>query len=238
MKSHLRAALAASAAAVFAWALPAFAEEPISYTDTITLDTGTTSMGKVLVTPTAPLPVTIIGGSLITNYALETGGNLASINTHLANLDAASGNPAGLVGTNGTTISSPSNPVDTVARATASGGATPYGLQTTASTNSTNVKNAAGTLYGLHFSNTNTTTYYLRMYDSAAAPTCSSSTNFSRSWAIPAAAAAGQVGGWDVNIPPMGVAFTNGISFCVTGGASSTDNTNAATGILINAEYK
>ena len=36
----------------------------------------------------------------------------------------------------------------------------------------------------------------------------------------------------------MGVAFNNGISFCVTGGPTSTDNTNAASGLIVNLDYK
>jgi hypothetical protein len=36
----------------------------------------------------------------------------------------------------------------------------------------------------------------------------------------------------------IGKAFTTGIGFCITGGASSTDNTNAAAGVYVSALYK
>jgi hypothetical protein len=35
-----------------------------------------------------------------------------------------------------------------------------------------------------------------------------------------------------------GFTFGTGIGFCLTGGPSSTDNTNAATGVFINLGYK
>lgn len=128
------------------------------------------------------------------------------------------------------------NGVSPVAAAT--GGATAYGLQSAASTNSTNVKNAAGVLYGMNLINTTTTIYYLRMYDSASAPTCSSATNFSRTWPVPPGVSSGQAGGVAAKLPEMGVQFSAGISFCLTGGPTSTDNTSAATGVFINLDYK
>jgi hypothetical protein len=115
--------------------------------------------------------------------------------------------------------------------------ATAYGLQSAASTNSTNVKNAAGVVAGMNLLNTTTTVYYLRMYNLASAPTCSSATGFVRSWPIPPAAAAGGVGGIAASLPINGTAFSTGISFCLTGGGSSTDNTNAATGVFVNIDY-
>jgi len=102
-----------------------------------------------------------------------------------------------------------------------------------ASTNSTNCKGSAGNVYGIHVSNTTTTTYYLRMYNTSSAPTCSSSTGYVET--IPAFdTAKGSVNG------RMGLAqaYSTGISFCLTGGGSSTDNTNAATGVTVTILYK
>lgn len=118
------------------------------------------------------------------------------------------------------------------------GGDTPYGLQATASTNSTLVSTGAHTIKGMNLLNTTTTIYYLRMYDSAGAPTCSSATGFVRTWPIPPAGAAGGAGGIAAALSPSGVAVTAGLSFCVTGGPTSTDNTNAAVGVFINLDYK
>lgn len=119
-----------------------------------------------------------------------------------------------------------------------SGGTTAYGLQTAATTNSTSVKASSGVLYGMNLINTTTTIYYLRMYDSASAPTCSSATGFVRTWPVPPAAAAGGGGGIAVSLPSTGTQFASGIGFCVTGGPTSTDNTSAATGVFINLDYK
>jgi hypothetical protein len=103
---------------------------------------------------------------------------------------------------------------------------TPYYLTSAASTNSSLVKNAPGSLYYIHVTNTTSTTYYLRLYNLASAPTCSSATGFIES--IP-------VFGTSVNgrTLKLGVTFGTGIGFCLTGGGSSTDNTNAAVGVYI-----
>jgi hypothetical protein len=109
--------------------------------------------------------------------------------------------------------------------------ATPFFLASAASTNSTNVKNAAGTLHMVHVTNTTATIYYLRLYNLSAAPTCSSATGFVRSIPIPA----GQPNGYAVFV---GETFGTGIGFCYTGGGSSTDNTSAATGSYISLDYR
>lgn len=100
-----------------------------------------------------------------------------------------------------------------------------------ASTNATNCKASAGNLYEYEFTNTTTTAYYVRLYNLATAPTCTSATGFIRSIAVPPAAAAGGVGGI-VSRGDLGVAYSTGIAYCLTGGAAGTDNTNAAIGIL------
>lgn len=117
-------------------------------------------------------------------------------------------------------------------------GSTAYGLQSAASTNSTNVKNAAGVVKAMNLINTTTTIYYLRMYNLATAPTCSSATGFVRTWPIPPAASSGGAGGLAVNLGAGGTTFSTGIGFCLTGGPTSTDNTNAATGVFINLDYQ
>ena len=106
-----------------------------------------------------------------------------------------------------------------------------------ASTNATSVKGSAGTVYHYTLTNTTTTIYYLRMYNLASAPTCSSSTGYVATIPIPPAAAAGGAGGREIP-QNIGQAFTTGIGFCVTGGASSTDNTSAATGVFVEILYK
>lgn len=104
-----------------------------------------------------------------------------------------------------------------------------------ASTNSTSVKGGAGNVYGIRVFNTTSTIYYLRMYNSSSAPTCSSATGFIETIPIPHAAGAG---GGAVIAQANGQSYTTGIGFCVTGGSSSTDNTNAATGVFVTILYK
>lgn len=126
--------------------------------------------------------------------------------------------------------------------ASASTATTTAGLSTcytasAASTNSTNCKGSAGNIYAIHLTNTTTTTYYLRLYNSSSAPTCSSSTGFIETvpaLGAPSASANGGINGRE----GWPQAFSTGISFCFTGGGSSTDNTNAATGTTITILYK
>ncbi len=117
-------------------------------------------------------------------------------------------------------------------------GGTPVQLIATASTNATNVKASAGKLYALHVFNTTTTAYYVRLYNLASAPTCSSATGFVTTYPVPPATAAGQVGGFIAPLPPSGAAFGTGIGYCITGGPTSTDNTNAAVGVYGTVVYK
>ncbi len=110
-------------------------------------------------------------------------------------------------------------------------------LSSAASTNSTNCKSSAGNVYQYALTNTNTTVYYLRMYNTASAPTCSSATGYVASIPVPPGVAAGAVGGIVIPVS-SGQAFSTGISFCLTGGSGSTDNTNAATGVFVMILYK
>lgn len=123
----------------------------------------------------------------------------------------------------------------------ATGTVTNTGLEsaivTAASTNATSVKGSAGNLYGFELYNTTTVIYYLRLYNLSTAPTCSSATGFIRSIPIVPASAAGQLGGQISNFAvPIG--YSTGIAYCITGGSSSTDNTNAAVGVFGAIRYK
>jgi hypothetical protein len=142
---------------------------------------------------------------------------------------------------NGAALASPdanSYPiVAPAATATANAAASDCNVLSAASTNSTSCKGSAGNLYGYELYNTTTTVYYLRLYNSSSAPTCSSATGFIRSIPIPPAATAGLVGG-AVNPTSLAVNYGTGIGYCLTGGSSSTDNTNAAVGIFGVLKYK
>ena len=115
-----------------------------------------------------------------------------------------------------------------------SGGLSISATQSAASTNSTSVKGSAGMIYNITAINTTATLYYLRLYNSSSAPTCSSATGFIATYPIPASTSGGGV----VVDTTHGIVFGTGIGFCITGGGSSTDNTNAATGVFVNILYK
>lgn len=120
------------------------------------------------------------------------------------------------------------------ATATQNAGLSTCYLTSAATTNATNCKASAGNLYEIHVTNTTTTNYFLRLYNLAAAPTCSSATGFIETVPALGASANGGING-RMSYPQ---AFSTGIGFCLTGGGSSTDNTNAATGVYITILYK
>lgn len=109
-----------------------------------------------------------------------------------------------------------------------------HAIQSAASTNATTVKAARGDVFGIHAINTTATLYYLRLYNLAAAPTCSSATGFVETIPIPASTTGAGV----VLTFPVGKTFITGIAYCLTGGGTSTDNTNAATGVYVGMEWK
>lgn len=105
----------------------------------------------------------------------------------------------------------------------------PCPILTTASTNSTSCKGSAGNRVGMFVINTTATLYYLRVYNTASAPTCSSATGFIQSFPIPASTTGA---GFSVVIPNGGVAFATGLGYCITASSTSTANDNAAAGIF------
>ncbi len=177
-------------------------------------------------------------GVVVNSSALPTGASTAALQTtgngYLSNLDGAIGDP---IPDCGTPANCPSVIGKVQITGATTGGATGTGYVSTASTNATNVKNAAGTVKAMNFINTTQTGGFVRMYNLASSPTCSSATGFVRSWPVPAGSASGLYGGLAASLPIEGTAFSTGISFCITGGGSSTDNTNAPAGIYFNIDY-
>ena len=109
-------------------------------------------------------------------------------------------------------------------------GWTPAAVISAASTNDTVVKSSAGRISSINLVNTTATLYYLRLYDIASGDaTCSSATGYLVSLPVPASTTGS---GFTMSFPSGGIAFASGIGYCLTGGSSSTDNTNAATGIF------
>lgn len=104
-----------------------------------------------------------------------------------------------------------------------------------ASTNSTSIKPAAGQLVAVAAVNTTAALYYLKFYDTAAAPTCNTSTVV---LSLPVPFGASSSGGTIILQLPQGMQFLNGIGMCLTGAIADNDNTNAATGVAINVFFK
>ncbi len=105
-----------------------------------------------------------------------------------------------------------------------------------ATTNSTLVMAGHRVLSGFVATNTTATVYYLKFYDKATAPTCNTDVPVF-TIAIPnqpAGTTAGQISAW----PYAGIAFVNGLGFCITGAAADADNTAAATGITLSLGVK
>jgi hypothetical protein len=98
------------------------------------------------------------------------------------------------------------------------------------------VSTGAHTLYTLNLTGLNTTAAYVRVYDTATAPTCSSATGAVHSFLVLGSATA--QGGLNYPLPAQGEAYANGLAFCITGGAADTDNTSAVAGVIVNGTYK
>ena len=125
--------------------------------------------------------------------------------------------------------------------AATSGGCTPYHLSggTAASTNANVIKASAGQICDIDAINDGTGSAtvinYLKIYDSASSPTCSSATGLKHIFPIPT----GSTGAGFIRQVVLQETYTSGIAFCVvTGSNSDTASGNANTGINIEGSYK
>ena len=109
-------------------------------------------------------------------------------------------------------------------RANATGAASRFHLISAATTNLTNIKNAAGRLVGYSISNTNAAWRYIKLHNLATAPTAGASVFMT------------------IGVPPngtrelaidAGVAFTTGIAISTVTGAADTDTTAVGANDLI-----
>lgn len=219
-------------------ALPANQSVNVAQLAGTTTDTnsGTKSAGTLRVVLATDQPA-------LTNKLLVTPDSVAlpanqSVNVAQINgVTVTMGNGAAGTGVQRVAIASDNTAFESIPVATASttnGTSTCY-ITSAASTNSTNCKGSAGNVYEYHVTNTTTTNYFLRIYNASAAPTCSSATGFVETIPALGAAANGGINGRLNGVPQ---AFSTGIGFCLTGGGSSTDNTNAATGVYVTILYK
>lgn len=137
--------------------------------------------------------------------------------------------PAGtnLLGKTGIDQTTPgtTNGVSPVAAAT--GGATPFTLTLANSTNATNVKNAAGTLYHIAVYGVTATPAWLSLYNNAGTPTCG--TGIVYQVLIPANSTSGAGAVEDFG---NGMNFSTGIAYCVTTGIAGTGSVAANSGVV------
>jgi hypothetical protein len=106
----------------------------------------------------------------------------------------------------------------------------PLSFITTASTNCTLVEKGAVQYMSGLFINTTAALAFLKIYDSSVTP----SANLTPLRRIPIPFGATSSGAAIVDNPPGGLAFPNGLGFCVTGAFADNDATNSAAGIAIN----
>lgn len=121
--------------------------------------------------------------------------------------------------------------------AVATGGATAYTpFVPTASDNHQTVKNGAGTVYSFSISNNSATKNYARLYDLGTGFNgCNSATGVIFAFEIPPTDGGFSIQPGGAN----GMAFSTGLSLCITSGFGLTDTTNAtATAMYVNVAYK
>jgi len=134
-------------------------------------------------------------------------------------------------------IASDQPPIKTNPNAATTGGAAAWSEVVPNNTTGVSVKGSAGMLYSVELGGIGSTPAYLKLYDTASAPTCGSGAPVKR-LIIPAAATAADGAGSNVTIP-LGLAFANGIGLCVTAGIADADATApAASTFLVNLDYK
>jgi hypothetical protein len=126
------------------------------------------------------------------------------------------------------------NAIQNIAATT--GGASSYVVLPGASDNHANIKNGAGMVYSVQVFNNSATINYIRLYNAASGFNgCNSATNLAWSGQIPASTS----GAGATYSIPVGLAFSTGISICVTSGYGNTDTTNATNSALqVNVQYK
>lgn len=151
--------------------------------------------------------------------------NLAAVKA--ASTAAATTDPAVVVSL------SPNSPASLAAAAT--GGATPFTLNSAASTNSTNVKSAAGTLYHISVQNKSSAEEFLIFFNASSAPTCTGTAVYTIQ--VPAVTSTGNAVGGVVEDFAVGMNFSTGIGFCATTAIGGTGSV-AANDLTINLAYK
>jgi len=178
------------------------------------------------------------GGPPITNYALETGGHLASLDTKLpaqGQALAAASVPVVLTAAQVSTLT-PLAAVSPLAATT--GGATPYHYIAAAATacDAQVVKASPGTLYSVAGMCAVATPRYLKLYDTIAGSAPASTDTPVHTLMMPANSTTGA--GFTLSFP-VGLAFASKISFRLTTGMADNDTGACTAGdCVISLGYK
>ncbi len=206
---------------------------PVGVSTSAKQDTGNISLasidGKISVVNTGA--VVVASGSITASIAAAQ--TIAVTNSGTFAVQVSSALPAGsaIIGKVGIDQTTPGTTNAVAPTAATTGGASMYHLPSSANTtNATNVKNAAGTVYGLEAFNTSSATKYLKLYDKSSAPSVGSDTPV-KTIAIPPTSG-GALGGV-VRSYPAGLAFAAGISYALTGLPADNDTTALASGDVV-----
>lgn len=197
------------------------------------------ALGSPTTWGSAPAGAVVIGANtnvlasvLPTNAAVETGGNLATIAAGLAPLGQQT-----MANSPSVNIASDQSAVAVKVTGQTTGGNSTSGAIAPNNTTAVVVKSSAGTLYGVQVYGIGSVPAYLKIYNATSA-TCGSGTPVKRLM-IPAAATAANGGGSNVSFGSTGVAFSTGITYCVTTGITDADTTApAASTYLVNLDWQ
>lgn len=123
----------------------------------------------------------------------------------------------------------------TILQAFTEGGASAFKRVSTADTNAAVIKDAAGQLCFAHASNVNAAVRYLKLYNTASAPTVGTTVP-TFTIAIPGATTGGATA---IIQPAVCIAFSTGISMALTTEATDAGSTGvAASELVVNIGYK
>ncbi len=167
--------------------------------------------------------------------AAATAGSTGSVNAKLRTITAQ----LDTLNTTATTaIPTGTNTIGAVyPEARATGGASTTGNIGANNTTAVVVKASAGTLYGAQLANIGSVPLYLKIYNATSA-TCGSGTPVKR-LIIPKAGTAADGGGSNIDFGPAGVAFSTGITYCLTAAIGDSDTTAPAASVaLVNLDWK
>lgn len=121
--------------------------------------------------------------------------------------------------------------VGVTAHAGATGGADRQRIITTASTNGGFAKASPGKIYAINGTNTSAVTLFLKLYNMTTAPTVGTD--------VPVETYALPVGAFSFEFADVGVNFSTGIAYAITGGIADADTTNtAANDVVMQLHFK